>query len=215
MSEQKGHKGIGGIIIEKGTPGFTFGKPEHKMGLRSLPHASMYFDNCKVPKENLVISEGSFAKMMTAFGVERCGNAMMALGIAQGAYELALEYVKVRKQFGRELCEFQGIQWMLAEMAVKLDAARLLIYRATTNAASGFPSILESAMAKMYANEIAKEVCDNALQLHGGYGYSREYPLERMYRDARGWSIAGGTVQILRNTIAQLILMRKFSQRKP
>ena len=213
LSEQKGSKGVGGLIIDKGTPGFTMGKTEEKMGLRGFPHGSLYFDDCHVPRENLVIPESGFKKLMAAFSIERCGNATLSLGIAQGAYELALNYVKVRRQFRKDLCEFQGIQWILAEMAVKLDAARLLIYRATSNAATGFPSILESSIAKMYANEIAKEVCDAAMQLHGGYGDSREYPLERMYRDVRAFSIAGGTVQILRNMTAQPFLNRKFGQK--
>lgn len=214
MSEKRGAKGIGGILVEKGTPGFSFGKLEKKLGLRGHPQADLIFEDCLVPRENLVVKEGEFPRLMQAFNVERCGNATMALGIAQGAFEEALRYSQERKQFGREICEFQGIQWMLADMAIKVDAARLLIYRAVTNAGKGFPSALEASMAKTYSNEMAIEVTNQALQIFGGYGYTSDFPLERMFRDARAWAIAGGTVQIQRVIIASQLLNRHFDQRR-
>ncbi len=152
MSEKKGAKGIGAIIVEKGTPGFSFGKQERLMGLRGFASCDLIFSECKVPKENLVVREGEFRNLMTAFDLERCGNATMCLGIAQGALEEAIRYSKERKQFGREICEFQAIQFMLADMALKVEAARLLIYRAVINAGAGLPSVLESNLAKCFAN---------------------------------------------------------------
>jgi len=214
LSDARGAKGIGGLIIEKGTPGFTFGKPERFMGLQGLPSSDLIFDNCRVPKENLVIPEGGFKNLMLAFDIERLGNATMSLGIAQGALEESIRYSRERKQFGKEICEFQAVQLMLADMAMKVEAARLLIYRAATETSLGKPSVLHSSVAKCFANEIAKEVTDLALQIHGGYGYSKEYPIERMLRDSRGWPVAGGTVQIQRLNIAAELIGRRFDQRK-
>ncbi|MBN1664710.1 MAG: acyl-CoA dehydrogenase family protein [Deltaproteobacteria bacterium] len=213
LSEQKGAKGIGGIVIEKDSPGFTFGKQEVFMGLHGMPSCDLIFENCIVPKENLIIPEGGFAFLMQAFDVERCGNATMSLGIAWGALEAAKKYSQERKAFGKPICEFQGVQFLLADMAMKVEAARLLIYRAAVNAGLGIPSIFESSVAKCFANEIGKEVTDMALQVFGGYGYSKEYPVERMLRDSRGWPVAGGTVQIQRVNIAGAMLGRRFSQR--
>jgi len=166
-----------------------------------------------VPKENLVISEGGFAKLMRAFDIERCGNATMSLGIAWGALEAAMKYSQERTAFGKPICEFQAIQFLLADMAMKVEAARLLIYRAVMNAGMGVPSIFESSVAKCFSNEMAKEVTDMAMQVFGGYGYSKEYPIERMLRDSRGWPLAGGTVQMQRINIASAMLGRRFSQR--
>ncbi|MBN1380216.1 MAG: acyl-CoA dehydrogenase family protein [Deltaproteobacteria bacterium] len=213
LSEQKGAKGIGGIIIEKDSPGFTFGKQEVFMGLHGMPSCDLIFEDCLVPKENLVISEGGFAFLMQAFDVERCGNATMSLGIAWGALEAAKKYSQERRAFGKPICEFQAVQLLLADMAMKVEAARLLIYRAAVNAGLGLPSIYESSVAKCFANEIGKEVTDMALQVFGGYGYSKEYPIERMLRDSRGWPVAGGTVQMQRVNIAGAMLGRRFNQR--
>jgi len=213
MSEQKGAKGIGGIVVEKDSPGFSFGKQEVFMGLHGMPSCDLIFEDCIVPRENLIIPEGGFAFLMQAFDVERCGNATMSLGIAWGALEAAKKYAQERKAFGKPICEFQGVQFLLADMAMKVEAARLLIYRAAVNAGLGIPSIFESSVAKCYANEIGKEVTDMALQVFGGYGYSKEYPIERMLRDSRGWPVAGGTVQIQRVNIAGAMLGRRFSQR--
>jgi butyryl-CoA dehydrogenase len=213
LSEKKGHKGIGGLVIEKGAPGFSFGKQEEFMGLRGIPSCDLIFEDCIVPKENLVIPEGGFANLMQAFCVERCGNATQSLGIAWGALEAAKKYSQERVAFGKPICEFQGIQFLLADMAMKVEAARLLIYRAAVNAGIGLPSIFESSVAKCFANEMAKEVTDMALQVFGGYGYSKEYPIERMLRDSRGWPVAGGTVQMQRINIAGAMLGRRFNQR--
>lgn len=214
LNEEPGAKGIGAIVVEKGIPGFAIGPRRPKMGLRGSIQADFFFTDCRVPKANLVLGPGEFGKLMTAFNLERCGNATMALGIAQAALDHAVSYSKTRQQFGRDICEFQGIQWMLADMATKVEAARLLIYKAVSNAAEGFPSIIEASMAKLFANEMAIEVTNKALQIHGGNGYSREFPLERMVRDARAWAIAGGTTEIQRNLIAGQLLGRRFSQRK-
>jgi alkylation response protein AidB-like acyl-CoA dehydrogenase len=213
LSLKKGHKGIGGLVIEKGAPGFSFGKQEEFMGLRGIPSCDLIFEDCIVPKENLVIPEGGFANLMQAFDVERCGNATQSLGIAWGALEAAKKYSQERTAFGKQICEFQAVQFLLADMAMKVEAARLLIYRAAVNAGMGLPSIFESSVAKCFANEMAKEVTDMALQVFGGYGYSKEYPIERMLRDSRGWPVAGGTVQMQRINIAGAMLGRRFNQR--
>jgi butyryl-CoA dehydrogenase len=203
----------GYLIVEKGMPGFFIGKVEKTIGFRGNPSTELIFNDCKVPKENLL--EKSDAKAaLKALNLSRCCNPAMCLGIAQGAFEAALNYSKVRQQFGREICEFQGIQWMLADMYIKLEAARLLIYRAAVNAAKGYPSALEASIAKTYANEAAFDVVNIALQIHGGYGLSRDFPIERMLRDVRGFAIAGGTTQIQRIIIASQLLERKLSQRE-
>jgi len=151
---------------------------------------------------------------MTAFDLERCGNATMCLGIAQGALEQAIRYSQERKQFGKEICEFQAVQFLLANMAMKVEAARMLIYRAVVNARTGLPSILESNLAKCFANEMVREVTGLALELHGGYGYSKEYPVERMLRDGWGWGLAGGIIEMQKITIASQLLNRRFDQRR-
>lgn len=213
LSEKKGAGGIGSLVIEKGMPGFSFGKQEEFMGLHGIPSCDLIFEDCVVPKENLVIPEGGFAKLMQVFDIERCGNATQSLGIAWGALEAAKKYAQERSAFGKPICEFQAIQFLLADMAMKVEAARLLIYRAVINAGTGAPSIFESSVAKCFSNEMAKEVTDMAMQVFGGYGYSKEYPVERMMRDSRGWAVAGGTVQIQRINIAGAMLGRRFSQR--
>lgn len=213
MSEVKGRKGIGGIVVEKDAPGLTFGRQEVFMGLHGMPSSDLIFEDCLVPKENLVIPEGGFAKLMQAFDIERCGNATMSLGIAWGALEAAKKYSQERSAFGKPICEFQAIQLLLADMAMRVEAARLLIYRAAMNAGLGVPSVFESSVAKCFSNEMAKEVTDMAMQVFGGYGYSKEYPIERMLRDSRGWPLAGGTVQMQRINIAGAMLGRRFNQR--
>jgi len=214
FGEIKGYKGIGGIILKKGTPGFTFGKQEEFMGLRGMPSCDLYFDNVKIPKDDVVIQPGDFGNLMLTFDIERCGNAAMCLGTAGGALEAAKNYAQVRKAFGRPICEFQDIQFTVADMAMKLDAARLLVYRAATGAGQGLPSVYEASMAKCYANEMVREVTDKAMLVFGGYGYSKEFPVERMLRDARAWGVAGGTLQMLRITMASMLFGRRFDQRK-
>lgn len=210
----KGYKGIGGIIVEKGMPGFTFGKQEEYMGLRGMPSCDLFFDDVKVPGSNVVIGPGDFNKLMLTFDIERCGNAAMCLGIAGGAVEAARAYAMERKAFGRAICEFQAIQFLLVDMAMKLDAARLLVYRAASGAGQGLPSIYEASMGKCYANEMVVDVTNSAMQVFGGYGYSREFPMERMYRDAKAWGVAGGTLQMLKITLASMLFGRRFDQRK-
>ena len=214
FGEIKGYKGIGGIILKKGTPGFTFGKQEEFMGLRGMPSCDLYFDNVKVPKEDVVIQPGDFGNLMLTFDIERCGNAAMCLGTAGGALEAAKNYAMQRKAFGRPICEFQDIQFTVADMAMKLDAARLLVYRAATGAGQGLPSVYEASMAKCYANEMVREVTDKAMLVFGGYGYSKDFPVERMLRDSRAWGVAGGTLQMLRITMASMLFGRRFDQRK-
>ncbi len=214
LGDEKGHRGIGAVIAEKGMPGFTFGKQERYMGLRGMPSSDLYFDDVKIPKENVVIQKGDFSKLMLTFDIERCGNSAMCLGIAGGAFEEARQYAVKRHAFGKPICEFQAIQFMVAEMATKLDAARLLVYRAASGAGKGLPSIYEASMGKCYANEMVREVTDTAMQVLGGYGYSKEFPIERMLRDGRAWGVAGGTIQMLKVTLAGMIFGRRFDQRK-
>ncbi len=214
LSDAPGAKGIGAVYVDDGTPGMTFGRPETLMGFRGIPSSDIYFDNCAVPVENIVVPAGGFKQLMEAFDLERCGNATMALAQASGALEDVVAYVQSREQFGRPLIEFQAVQIKLAEMQMRVDGARLLIQRAACNAERGLPSIIESSMAKCFANEIAREVCGNAVQLMGAYGYSREYPMERRLRDAWGWGIAGGAVDIQKVNIASAMVGRRFDQRR-
>jgi alkylation response protein AidB-like acyl-CoA dehydrogenase len=214
FGDVKGYKGIGGLLVEKGMKGFTFGKQEKFMGLRGMPSCDLYFDDVRVPKKNLIIPPGEFNKLMSTFDIERCGNASMCLGLAGGAYEEARAYAMERKAFGRPICEFQAVQFMMVDIAVKLDATRLLVYRAINGAGRGLPSIYEASMAKAYANEMVVDVTNLAMQIFGGYGYSHEFPMERMYRDAKAWGVAGGTIQMLKIGIAGMIFGRRFDQRK-
>lgn len=214
LSDDPGPKGIGAVYVEKDTPGLNFGAREHLMGFRGVPSSDLILEDCAVPLDHVIVPAGGFKKLMEAFDLERCGNATMALAQASGALEDVLEYVKERKQFGKAIVEFQAVQLRLAEMAMRVDAARLLIWRAAANAEKGLPSILESSMAKCFANEIAREVCGHAVQLMGGYGYSREYPMERRLRDAWGWGIAGGAVDIQKVNITAAMVGRRFDQRR-
>ena len=183
------------------------------MGFRGIPAADLYFEDVEIPLENIVVPAGGFKSLMEAFDLERCGNATMALGQASGALDDVLEYVQERRQFGKTIIDFQAVQIRIAEMAMRVEAARLLIHRAASNAAEGLPSVGDSSIAKCFANEIAREVTGNAMQLMGAYGYSRELPMERRLRDAWGWSIAGGTVDIQKVNIASALVGRRFDQR--
>ena len=213
MSEAPGANGIGAVYVEKDAAGLTFGKRESLMGFRGIPSSDLYFENCTVPASNVVVPAGGFKRLMEAFDLERCGNATMALAQASGALEEVLAYVQERQQFGKPIVEFQAVQLRLADMQIKVDAARLLIWRAACNAQAGLPSVLESSAAKCFANEIAREVTGHAVQLMGGYGYSRENPMERRLRDAWGWGIAGGAIDIQNVNIAAAMVGRRFSQR--
>ncbi len=214
MSDDPGAKGIGAVYVEKDTPGLSFGKQEQLMGFRGVPSSDLYFDHCAVSLDNVVVPAGGFRKLMEAFDLERCGNATMALAQASGALEDVIEYVQAREQFGKPLVDFQAVQLRLAEMRIRVDAARLLIWRAAANAEDGHPSMVESSIAKCFANEIAREVCGNAVQLMGGYGYSKDYPMERRLRDAWGWGIAGGAIDIQKVNITSAMIGRRFDQRR-
>ena len=213
MSEEQGAKGIGAVVVEKGTPGFSFGKRDHHMGFRGIHSADMYFDNVKVPLENILVPAGGFGKLMDAFDLERCGNTTMSLAVAQSAFDYVLNYTQERKQFGKPLIDFQATQIQIAEMKLKLDASRMLLYRAVANAEQGLPSIADSSIAKCFANETAREVTGKAIQLMGGYGYSKEFPIEQKMRDAWGWGIAGGAIDIQKINIASALVGRRFNQR--
>jgi butyryl-CoA dehydrogenase len=214
LSNDPGPKAIGAVFVEKGTSGLTYGRQEQLMGFRGVPSSDLYFDNVTVPEENVVVPAGGFKKLMEAFDLERCGNATMGLAQASGALEDVIQYVQERKQFGKPIIDFQAVQMKIAEMRMQVDAARLLIYRAACNAERGLPSIEDSSIAKCFANEIARTVTGNAIQLMGGYGYSKEYPMERRFRDAWGWGIAGGAIDIQKINIAGAIVGRRFDQRK-
>ncbi len=213
MSEDSGAKGVGALLVEKGSDGFTFGMKEYLLGFRGIPSADMFFDSVRVPAENMIVPAGGFRQLMEAFDLERCGNTTMSLAIAQSAFDTALAYVQERRQFGKELVEFQAVQMALAEMKMKLDASRLLLYRAVVNAEAGLPSVADSSIAKCFANEIVREVTGKAMQLMGGYGYSTEYPIEQKMRDGWGWGIAGGSIDIQKTNIASALVGRRFSQR--
>ena len=214
MSDAPGAKGVGAVYVDKGTPGLSFGEDEKLMGFRGIPSADIYLDNVEVPAENIIVPAGGFPKLMEAFDLERCGNATMALGQAAGALDVALEYVQEREQFGKPIVEFQAVQLKLAEMAMRIEGARLLIHRAAVNAENGLPSIFESSVAKCFSNEMAREVTGHALQLLGAYGYSKEFSLERRFRDSWGWGIAGGTIDIQKVNIASALVGRRFDQRR-
>jgi alkylation response protein AidB-like acyl-CoA dehydrogenase len=214
--------GIGGILVDKGTPGFTFGRVEKAMGLRGIPETELVFNNCEVPSENVVVmgngTEG-FKKLMNGYNGQRVGAGAVALGIAQGAHNLAVDYMKKRKAFGRPISDFQGLQWMMAESEIKLNSARLLIYRAASNARKlpnnvMLPYMNEAAMAKYYTGHAAFEVTSESLQMFGAYGYSGDLPLERMLRDVRMFQIGGGTSQAQLNMVARSVFKQKFNLRK-
>lgn len=215
MSDAPGAKGIGAVYVEKDSKGLSFGLQESLMGWNGVPSADIFLDSVEVPIENMVVdADGGFKKLMEAFDLERCGNAIMCLGQASGALESVIEYAQEREQFGKQIVEFQAVQLKLAEMAMKVEASRLLIHRAAHNAQEGFPSIFESSVGKCFSNETAREVVASAMQLMGGYGFNKEYGMERKYRDVWGWGIAGGTIDIQKINIASAMVGKRFNQRK-
>ncbi|MDY6850173.1 MAG: acyl-CoA dehydrogenase [Thermodesulfobacteriota bacterium] len=200
--EAQKHHGISAFIVEKDTPGFSFGKKEQKMGIRSSPTMELVFDNCRIPAENLLGKEGSGFKIaMKTLDGGRIGIASQALGIAQGAFDAALAYSKERKQFGQTISDFQAVQFKLADMATEIEAARLLVYQSAYKASAGQPYSKESAMAKMYASDVAMRISTEAVQIFGGYGFTREFPVERMMRDAKITQIYEGTNEVQRVVI--------------
>ena len=205
--KSKGVKGITAFILEKGMPGFTFGKKEHKMGICSSQTMELIFQDVKVPLANMLGKEGEGFKIaMSTLDGGRIGVAAQALGIAQAAFDAAVKYSKERVQFGKPICANQAIAFMIADMATKIDAARLLVYRAAKLKDAGKPYSKEAAMAKLYASDIAMEVTTDAVQIFGGYGYSREYPVERLMRDAKITQIYEGTNQAQRMVISGAVL---------
>ena len=214
--------GIGGILVDKGTKGFTFGTVEKAMGLRGIPETELIFKDCVVPSENVVVkgdgNEG-FKKLMYGYNGQRVGASAVALGLAQGAHDLAVQYMKKRNAFSRPISEFQGLQWMMADAEMELNAARLLIYKAACNARDlpnnvRLPYMDEASMAKAYTGHAALDVVSESLQMFGAAGYSQSLPLERMFRDVRMFQIGGGTTQAQKNMIARSIFKKKFSYRK-
>jgi alkylation response protein AidB-like acyl-CoA dehydrogenase len=202
-----GTRGLSAFVVEKGTAGFRAGKKENKLGLRASDTSELIFEDCEIPAENLLGEEGQgFIDSMRILDGGRISIAALSLGIGRGAYDAARRYVKQRHQFGKAISEFQGIQWKLADMATGLDAARLLTLRAAVMKDAGQKTTLESSMAKLMASEVAVKVCDEAVQLHGGYGFIKDYPVEKFYRDVKLCTIGEGTSEIQRLIIAREIL---------
>jgi alkylation response protein AidB-like acyl-CoA dehydrogenase len=215
--EDGDEQGIGGFIaVRDEADGLVIGRREPTMGLRGIPEAEILLEDLEVPPAMLVMPPRGLAKgfadLMTAYNGQRVGAATVALGLAEGSFRLALAYSQEREQFGRPICEFQGLQWMLVDMSTRIEAARTLIHRAAANAGEGFPDVTEAAQAKIFASEMAIDVTNDALQMYGAAGYSRARPLERMVRDARMFTIGGGTAQILRTVVASRLLGRKLPQ---
>jgi alkylation response protein AidB-like acyl-CoA dehydrogenase len=206
-NKELGHRGINCLIVEKGMPGFTIGPKENKMGIRASDTHSLMFENVKVPKANRIGEEGfGFKFAMKTLSGGRIGIAAQALGIASGAFELALEYSKQRKAFGKEICKHQAIQFKLADMSTRIDAARLLVLKAAWLKDQGLPFDKESSMAKLFASETAMWVTTEAVQIHGGYGYVKEYHVERLMRDAKITQIYEGTSEVQRIVISRKVL---------
>ena len=204
-----GTKGISAFIVEKGTPGMTPGKKEDKLGMRASDTSEVLFDGCRIPADQLVGDEGQgFVNTMQVLDAGRIGIAALAVGLAQGAYEAALSYARERKAFGKPIASFQAIQWKLADAATKIEAARLLTYRAAFMKERGQRTTLASAMAKLYASEMAVKVADDCVQIHGGYGFVKDYPAEKYFRDVKLTTIGEGTSEILRLVIARQLLSR-------
>ena len=205
--KSKGTKGISAFIVEKGFPGFSIGKKEDKLGIRASSTTELIFENCVVPKENLIGREGKgFGIAMKTLDEGRIGIAAQALGIAEGALDEAIKYMKERKQFGRPIAAFQGLQWMVAEMSTKIEAARFLVYKAAWLKENKQPYSIDAARAKLYAAEVAMDVTTKAVQLFGGYGYTKEYPVERMMRDAKITEIYEGTSEVQKMVISGSLL---------
>ena len=220
FDERGAEEGIGGFIaVRDETPGLVIGDRERTMGLRAIPEAEIRFEDMEVTADAAVIPPRGFAKgfadLMNAYNTQRIGAATVALGVAQGAYEAGLAYTKEREQFGRPIYEFQGLQWMLADMSIQIEASRALIWRAASSAGAkdgGFPDVLQAAQAKVFAADMAIRVTNDALQLFGAAGYSQSRPVERMVRDARMFAIGGGTTQILRTVVASRLLGERLPQ---
>lgn len=207
-----GMRGIGAVLVERGTPGFTIGKHLDLLGLRGTGMAELVFDNCKIPASNLFLPAGRMRELLGVLDADRIsGNPPVCLGIAQAAFENIVMHVKERHQFGKPLADNQGLQWKLADMAMDIEAARALLYRAAARVDEGHPSIVDTSITKAYVNQMAVRVTNEAMQLAGAYGLSEEYPYERYFRDARGMSIGYGTVEIHRSSIAREIISGRYT----
>jgi len=207
FDEVPGSAGVGAVLVEAETPGLRIGDREPTMGLRGLREGELHFEGCRVPAGNLIIEPGGFGKLMAAYNGQRVGASAVALGLARGSLEVAVQYAKDREQFGRPIADYQAIQLLLADMAIQLDAAELLVERAAnTNDRYGFPARYETSVAKTFASEAAIFVTNSAIQVLGGNGYSRHYRVERMARDARMFTIGGGTTQMQRLAVAAKLL---------
>jgi alkylation response protein AidB-like acyl-CoA dehydrogenase len=205
--------GIGSVLIPRDAPGFKQGAPAKF--LNGEEWVQTYLDNVYVGPENVMLKEGGFKKQIAGFNVERIGNTARSLAFGRYAYNIAREWAMQRKQFGRLLCEFQGLQWKFADMKMKLDAGQLLLYKAAVNADNGIPSAEDTAIAKAFCNQAGFDICNEAMQIMGGMGYTDESLVEYCFRKCRGWMIAGGSIEILKNRIAEGIFERSFSQRPP
>lgn len=207
-----GVDGVGAVLVERGAPGLEISKPSSFMNGEHW--CTLFFDNCRVPKTNLLLGPGGFKKLISGFNVERLGNSARALALGKYAFNQARDHALVRRQFGRELCEFQGIQWKFAKMATRLEAAELLLQRAANSrSADGLPDGCATAMAKLACNEAGHYVANESLQVMGATGFSQEALIEYCVRRTRGWMIAGGSIEILKNRIAENVFDRRFSQR--
>jgi len=206
-----GTEGIGSVLIERGTPGFSIGESSAFMsGEQWCP---LFFEECRIPASQVLLGVGGFKKQISGFNVERLGNASRSLALGRHCFNIAREHVLIRKQFNRPLCEFQGIQWKFAEMMMKLESAQLLLYKAAMEGEHGLPSAHSTAMAKLACNQAGWDVANEALQTMGGTGYSRDSIVEYCLRRIRGWMIAGGSIEMLKNRIAEGVFERSFSQR--
>ncbi len=203
INNQPGRDGIGCVLIERGTPGFIVNGRFHTMGGENL--AEIRFENCEVPLENVILQEGGFRKLLSAFNTQRCLNPSISLGLAEGAFQEAIKYARDRTAFGRSISEFQGMRWKLAEMYRDIEAGRSLLYRACMTA-NPFPDPHEAAIAKMYCNEMSIRVTSEAIQVHGGYGFTDEYPVSRFYRGARYGSLGGGTTETLKDLVGKMLI---------
>jgi alkylation response protein AidB-like acyl-CoA dehydrogenase len=208
-----GIDGIGSILIERGTHGFIIGQPSRF--LNGEEWSALYFEECRVPKENLLLGPGGFKKQIAAFNAERVGNTARSLAVGRYAFERAKEHAATRKQFGRTLNEFQGLQWKFADITLKLEAAQLLLYRAAVNADRGLPSAYETTLAKLACNQAGFDAANEAIQIMGGTGFSEESLVEYCMRRCRGWMIAGGSIEMMKNRLAEEVFGRRFPQRPP
>ena len=213
LADKPGAAGIGAVYFEKDTPGVSFGKPEQFMGAKGFHNAEIYLDDVEVPVENIIVPAGGLKDLMRSFNMERLGNATCSLGIAASALDVALRYTQERTQFGKPLVDFQAVQLRLAEMKMDVEASRLLIHRAAQNAEDGLPSLLDTSLAKCFANEAVRRVVTHGAQVMGACGYSSAYPMEQKMRDAWLWGIGGGHIDLQKVNITSELVGRRFSQR--